>query len=113
MQPIEVKYGPRFMQPGIFFKFQMSPYEVVTMEVETPLLHLIASCLSIIGGAFLALEFIAGAYGKFFDLFLCGLFQRRDNDLYPPLVDDSKQTISEEQEIKNQIERGLTNVIPD
>lgn len=45
-----VKYGPTFRQPGLFFKYTISPYVVVRTPVAPSLYHTVASCLAIVGG---------------------------------------------------------------
>lgn len=45
-----VTYGPTFRQPGLFFKYTISPYVVVRTPIAPSLHHTVASCLAILGG---------------------------------------------------------------
>ena len=45
-----VTYGPTFTQPGLFFKYTISPYVVVHTPVAPSLAHTVASCLAVVGG---------------------------------------------------------------
>jgi len=50
-----------FMQPGIFFKYEISAYMVVYEEESRGLVHFLTSCAAIIGGVFVVAGLIASA----------------------------------------------------
>jgi len=51
--------GGSFKQPGIFFKFELSPYTVHYREYHKSFSHLITSLCAIIGGVYVVIGFIS------------------------------------------------------
>jgi len=49
-QHIPIEIGPRFYQPGVFFRYELSPYTVIRKQLAPPFSHTLVSCLSIIAG---------------------------------------------------------------
>lgn len=60
---IPVTYGPTFAQPGVFFKYELSPYIVINEMNDHSLAHTLASTATIIGGVWI----IIGWVSKFFN----------------------------------------------
>ena len=49
---VPVTYGPTFVQPGVFFKYELSPYIVVNEMEQRSLAHALASLAAVVGGVF-------------------------------------------------------------
>ena len=67
MQATPINYGPRFTQPGVFFRYHISPYIVVHTQEERSLYQLIARCLAVFCGAFAICGSLASATGAYID----------------------------------------------
>ena len=68
LQAEEVVIGPTFRQPGIYFKFEVSPYIVTYTQMKRSFSHLVASCAAIIGGVYtvsgILAQFIASTHDR-------------------------------------------------
>lgn len=61
---IPVTYGPIFAQPGVFFKYELSPYIVINELSEHSLSHSLASTAAIIGGVWIIFGWISKLLNK-------------------------------------------------
>lgn len=64
--PIVVKPGS-FRQPGVFFRYEISPYQVTVTQQSESLAHVLASCCAIIGGVFTVVGFVSHLAVSFVD----------------------------------------------
>ena len=67
VQYTPVVYGPVFKQPGIFFRYELSPYHVTSIQKKTSFAHMFSSCCAIIGGVFVVLGFVSSFVGFVID----------------------------------------------
>ncbi|ELP87004.1 hypothetical protein EIN_318630 [Entamoeba invadens IP1] len=56
---VPVTYGPTFTQPGVFFKYELSPYIVINEMMDHSFAHSIASTAAIIGGVWIIFGWIS------------------------------------------------------
>ena len=68
VQYTPIVYGPVFKQPGIFFRYELSPYHVTSVQKKTTFTHMFSSCCAIVGGVFVVLGFVSNAVGFVIDL---------------------------------------------
>ena len=71
VQYTPIVYGPVFKQPGIFFRYELSPYHVTSVQKTTTFAHMFSSCCAIVGGVFVVLGFVSNAVGFIIDLIPC------------------------------------------
>jgi len=71
-QHIPVTVGPRFSQPGVFFRYELSPYTVVKKELAPKFSHTIVSCFSIVAGMLLLARVISTYTSNIVDFITCG-----------------------------------------
>lgn len=68
VQYTPIVYGPVFKQPGIFFRYELSPYHVTSVEKGTSFTHMFSSCCAIVGGVFVVLGFVTDVVNFLIDL---------------------------------------------
>lgn len=93
VQYTPIVYGPVFKQPGIFFRYELSPYHVTSVQKTTTFTHMFSSCCAIVGGVFVVLGFVSNAVGFIIDLL--PLKGKKKNDKGDLAVEDKQKEIYE------------------
>lgn len=64
---LPIVIGPSFKQPGIFFRYELSPYHVTIRQEQESLAHVTASCCAIVGGVFVVMGFVSDLISHLID----------------------------------------------
>ncbi|KAL7714200.1 Uncharacterized protein QTN25_008268 [Entamoeba marina] len=56
---VGITYGPSFAQPGVYFKYELSPYIVINEMTDHSLAHSFASTAAVIGGVWIIIGWIS------------------------------------------------------
>ncbi|KAH3762022.1 Endoplasmic reticulum-Golgi intermediate compartment protein 1 [Pelomyxa schiedti] len=56
---VPVVISRAFRQPGVFFKFEMSPYHVVNVETRKPFILFLSTCCALVSGVYVSVDFIS------------------------------------------------------
>lgn len=72
VQHTPITVGPRFSQPGVFFRYELSPYTVVRQQVAPRLGHTLASCAAIVAGMLLLTRVLSTYLANILDFVSCG-----------------------------------------
>lgn len=72
VQHTPITVGPRFSQPGVFFRYELSPYTVVRQQVAPHLGHTLASCAAIVAGMLLLTRVLSTYLANILDFISCG-----------------------------------------
>eukprot|EP00727_Mastigamoeba_balamuthi_P004270 m51a1_g13840 hypothetical protein (369) ;mRNA; f:519191-520479 len=79
---VPIVIGPSFKQPGVFFRYELSPYKVTNVENYKPFTHFFASLCAIVGGVFVVMGIVSNAVERLLDKFAPGLV-KDDSDQVP------------------------------